>query len=89
MPHDFPSDMEQGNLLNLICDIGINKHQRHGTFVFLKIYKRHGEPLSRAQHVLACSCNIKMLAHTDYSKAGDQSALWNVAHVRTLPSLAR
>ena len=39
--------------------MGINKCQRHATLAFLKIYRQHGEPLSRAPHVLVCSCNIK------------------------------
>ena len=54
----------------------------------LKIVRQHGEPLSRVPHVPACSCNIKMLAHNDCSKAGDQSGLWIGAYVLTLPSLA-
>ena len=65
MRQDFPSDMLQGYLLNLTCDMGINKGQRYAILAFLKIDRQHGEPLSRVPHVPACSCNIKMLAHND------------------------
>ena len=65
MRQDFPNDMRQGYLLNLICDTGINEGRRYTILVFLKIDKRHGEPMSRAPYVLACSSNINMLAHND------------------------
>ena len=91
MRQDFPRDMRQGYLSNLTCVMGINTQQRYAILTFLKIDRRHREPLSRVPHVPACSCNIKMLAHShnDWSKAGDQSGLWSGAHVQTLPSLAR
>ena len=34
------SDMRQGYLLNLICDIGIDK--RHATLTFLEVDRGHG-----------------------------------------------
>ena len=51
--------MRQGYFLNSTCDMGINTQQSYAILAFLKIDRRHGEPLSRAPHVLACSCNIK------------------------------
>ena len=52
-------DMRQDYFLDTTCDMSINKLQRHAPLAFLKINTRHGEPLSRAPHVLACSSNIK------------------------------
>ena len=45
MREDFKqySDMWQGYFLNLTCDMGINKRQRHATLAFLKINRRHGQ----------------------------------------------
>ena len=65
MGQDFPSDMQQSYLLDLTCDMGINKQQRYAILAFLKTDRRHGEPLSRVSHVPACSCNIRILAHSD------------------------
>ena len=38
--------------LNSTFDMGINKRQGHGTLSFLKIDMRHGDPPSRAPHML-------------------------------------
>ena len=65
MRQAFSNDMQQGYLLNLTCDKGINKRQRYAMLTFLKIDRGHGQPLSRVPLVLACSCNIKILAHND------------------------
>ena len=45
MQQDFPSDMQQGYLLDLTCDMGINKRQRYAILAFVKIDRRHGEPV--------------------------------------------
>ena len=80
--------MQQGFLFNLTCDIGMNKRQRYAILAFLKIDRRHGEPLSRVPHVQASTCNIKMLAiMIDQRQVTNQ--VCGGAHVRTLPSLAR
>ena len=67
--------MRQGYLLNLTCDMGINKQQIYAILAFLKIDRRHGELLSRVTHVPAGSCSIKMLAHND-----DQRQVTNQVH---------
>ena len=50
MPHGFQiySAMWQGYFLNSTRNMGINKWQRHGHWLFLKIDRRHGDPPSRA-----------------------------------------
>ena len=45
------SDMRQGFFLNLTCDMGIHKQQRHVTVGFTKINMGHGGHLSRAPRV--------------------------------------
>ena len=55
--HESHSDMRHDHFLNSICDMGINKRQRHATLIFLKIYRRHGYPPSRAPSIaLAWEC---------------------------------
>ena len=65
MRQDIPSDIQQGYLLNLTCDMGVNKRQRYAILAFLKIDRQHGEPLSRLPNVPAFSFNIEIVAHND------------------------
>ena len=49
MQQDFPSDMQQGYLLDLTCDMGINKQQRYAILSFVKIDRRHGNLCQESQ----------------------------------------
>ena len=41
---EIDRDMRHCHFLDLTCDMGINKQQRHATLPFLKIDRRHGDP---------------------------------------------
>ena len=52
------NDMRHCHFLNLTCDMGIIKHQRHATFQFLKIARWHGDPLQEPHHLPAAVTSL-------------------------------
>ena len=77
------SDIREGYSLNVACNMGINKQQRHAIFGFLKVYKRHGAPWSRGPCVgVTAGCLDVGPGHS--CEAG---SIWPTSPVHNLPTI--